>query len=257
MQLSETLLPKFRISCRLPQGRGLSCLAAYEWQKGRAYSMLELTSSRLCTNDFVTWPQYTFGLSLLLIVSANRCFVVDGVVLEDSATSSSIPSSIAVVQTDAREPTDVLAKVQIRTAATGADVPARAQVVVVPPPFPATDRISEMRAFVCPHRVPLLLATHSRPFGGRKRVRETQITMRRETRIALRRISGLPFAGSNFSSLFHRTSDVARTANRCPADSLMDSRDDRAVTFWKSILYVRQDTTSRIAGWSGEWFQLV
>jgi len=143
MQLSETLFPKFRISCRLPHGRGLSDLPEYEWQKGgRAYSMLELMSSKLCTSDLVTWPQYTFGLSLFVVSMRRFNFAVDAT-LDDSAASS-IPSSNAVVQTDARDPTDVLANA-LWAAITGADVPA--QVVVVPSPLPVTCRIPVKSTF--------------------------------------------------------------------------------------------------------------
>jgi len=143
MQLSEVLPLKFRISCRLPHGRGLSGFP--EWQKGgRAYSMLELISSKLCTSDLCTWPQYTFGLSLF-VVSMSR-FSFSDAVLVDSRTSS-MPSNNAVVQTDAREPTDVLANA-LPAATTGADVPM--QVVVVPSPL-STIRIPEKHISRFPH----------------------------------------------------------------------------------------------------------
>lgn len=146
MHLFEMLPLKFRISCKLPHGRDVSDLLAYEWQKGRAYSMLEFTFSKLCTSDLVTWLQYTFGLSLLCISSVDRCFSsfsVD-IVRKGSTASSSMPSSIAVVQTDASEPTDVLANIPPRAiaAAIGADGPTRAQVVIVPP-LPVATCISE------------------------------------------------------------------------------------------------------------------
>jgi len=111
-------------------------------------------SSKLCTNDFVTWPQYTFGLSLF-VVSMRRFNPSVDVTLDDS-TASSMPSSNAVVQTDARDPTDVLANM-VRAVAAGADV--SAQVVVVPSPLPATCRISVKSAFRSSPPLPLL---HSR-----------------------------------------------------------------------------------------------
>lgn len=168
MQLSETL---FRISCRLPHGRGLSDLPEYEWQKDDlACSMLELISSKLCTNDFVTWPQYTFGLSLF-VVSIRR-FNFSGVF--DSATSS-IPSSSAVVQTDAREPTDVLANA-LRVAMAEADVTAQV-VVVVFSPLPVC-RISVKRIF---RTSPLSL------WYGPKQSKGMQDAKRITTRVAILR----------------------------------------------------------------------
>lgn len=159
MQLPETLFPKFRISCRLPHGRGLSDLLEYEWQKGgRAYSMLELISSKLCTSDFVTWPQYTFGLSLFVVSIRRLSFAVDAA-LDDSAASS-MPSSNAVVQTDARDPTDVLANA-LWAATTGADVPAQ----VVPSPLPATCRIPVKSTF---RKFPHYFYCNSRLFHRQK-----------------------------------------------------------------------------------------
>jgi len=151
MQLSEML---FRISCRLPHGRGLSDLPEYEWQKDDlAYSMLELISSKLCTSDLVTWPQYTFGLSLF-VVSIRRLSFSD--VFDDSAMSS-IPLSNAVVQTDAREPTDVLANA-LRVAIAGADVTAQ----VVLSPLPVVYRISVKRIFLCIPTIALIVQKYTR-----------------------------------------------------------------------------------------------
>jgi len=153
MQLSEML---FRISCRLPHGRGDLSDLEYEWQKDDlAYSMLELISSKLCTNDLVTWPQYTFGLSLF-VVSMRRFSFSD--VFDDSAASS-MPSSNAVVQTDAREPMDVLANA-LRVAIAGADV--TAQVVVVLSPLPAVCRISGKRIFRTSPSIALTVQKYAR-----------------------------------------------------------------------------------------------
>lgn len=112
--------------------------------------MPELISSKLCTSDFVVWPQYTFGLSLFVVSIRRFSLSVDETL---DSVASSMPSNNAVVQTDARDPTDVLANM-VRTVAAGTDVPA--QVVVVPSPLPATCRISVKRTFRSSPPSPLL-----------------------------------------------------------------------------------------------------
>jgi len=196
--------------------------------------MLELISSKLCTNDFVTWPQYTFGLSLF-VVSMRRFSPSVDTILDDVA--SSMPSSNAAVQTDARDPTDVLVNM-VRAVAAGADVPA--QVVVVPSPLPATCGISVKSAFRSSPPSSLL---HSRLLNPKLNVsapiRIDSVEEERKNRILkiictrfLRHVE-LPLEGSNFSSSLHNlASEVARTVNRCPAASLTGSLD-RALTFCK------------------------